>query len=133
MGGGYIYVTYLERLFILQKRAVRIICNASFLAHTDPLFYSKKILKIFDIHKFRLAIYMYQNHSTEFSSADHSYNTRFRHHLVPEFHRLNSSQRSLDFSAPHFWNSLPEYIKQADSINIFKRRVKEYLLEQYLI
>ena len=37
------YVTNLNRIFLLQKRVVRIISNASYRAHTTLLFYKLKI------------------------------------------------------------------------------------------
>ena len=36
--------TILNRLFLLQKKALRIITKSSFIAHTDPLFFHNKIL-----------------------------------------------------------------------------------------
>ena len=43
--------TNTERLLTLQKRAIRIISNSHFLAHTENLFREYKILKIEDIYK----------------------------------------------------------------------------------
>ena len=40
-----------DRLFKVQKRAVRVISKSKFNAHTDPLFQNLQILKIEDIHK----------------------------------------------------------------------------------
>ena len=44
------YATHLNKLFLLQKRSIRIINNAPFLAHTDELFFSNGILKVHDIY-----------------------------------------------------------------------------------
>ena len=38
-----------ERIFKLQKKAVRLICNTNFYAHTEPLFKQLNILKVHDI------------------------------------------------------------------------------------
>ena len=37
---------HLERILLLQKKSLRIISNSSYYAHTDPLFFENKILKI---------------------------------------------------------------------------------------
>ena len=42
---GSTYPSNLNRIFMLQKRAVRIIAKESFDAHTDPIFKNLKILK----------------------------------------------------------------------------------------
>ena len=47
------------RLLRLQKRAVRVISHASYLAHTKPLFLELKLLNVFDFSDFNLAIFMY--------------------------------------------------------------------------
>ena len=39
-------------LFLLQKRAIRIITFASFMEHSSPIFKSLKIIKFLDLVKF---------------------------------------------------------------------------------
>ena len=55
---------YLDRLFKLQKRAIRIVYHSPFLAHTSSIFYSLKLLniKIYDIYKHQLGIFMFLCH-----------------------------------------------------------------------
>ena len=50
------YDSHLNKLYLLQKRAIRIMNNASFQAHTDPLFFSNGILKIQDIYKLNIGL-----------------------------------------------------------------------------
>ena len=128
---GNTYLCHLEKLFLLQKRAVRIVCNANYLAHTNPLFISTKILKIFDIYKLNLAVYIYKNSLQNSFPRRHLHDTRFRSNLLPVFQRLTSTQRSLNFSAPSFWNELPNEIKTCSSLNSLKFKVKEFLIAQY--
>ena len=40
--------TYIDKIFLIQKNAARIISFAEFNAHTDPIFKKLKILKITD-------------------------------------------------------------------------------------
>ena len=54
--------TYLDRIFKLQKRAIRIINHSPFLAHTSSIFYDLKLLNVYDIYKYQLGIFMFFCH-----------------------------------------------------------------------
>ena len=54
------YSTCLNKLIILQKTTIRIIPQSHYLAHTDPLFSKLKLLKLDDLYKHQLCIYMYK-------------------------------------------------------------------------
>ena len=85
------YKTNLRRLVTLQKRAVRIINNSNFDAHTDPIFKELSILKFNDIHLLQLGQFMYSYKSSSLplkfsdkflqNSQFHNYNTRNSHAL----------------------------------------------------
>ena len=60
---GNTHQTYLEKILILQKRIIRIICNAPIRFHTDPLFFENNLLKIKDLYSFQLGQFMYQHNS----------------------------------------------------------------------
>ena len=62
--------TYLNNVFLLQKRVIRMICSEHFLAHTNELFYRTKILKLQDLHKFVLSTFFYKN-SSIFNAHSH--------------------------------------------------------------
>ena len=132
MWGGAL-PTHLEPLVILQKRIIRIISGAEYLAHTSPLFKSLKILKFQDIYRFRVAIYAFKNKIELASrhSRNHNYNTRNRANLLPDFERLQTTQKSILCQAPNIWNSIPENLKQLPSVSLFKKHYKKYLLEVY--
>ena len=48
-----------SRLVVLQKRAIRLISNTHYLAHTNPLFNRFQLLKLNDIYTFQLLVFMY--------------------------------------------------------------------------
>ena len=50
---------YINRLYLLQKKAVRIISKTSYFAHTNPLFAKLNIFNVFDLNKYNVGIYMY--------------------------------------------------------------------------
>ena len=95
---GSAYNSTLNPLVILQKKCIRIICNAEFLAHTDPLFKSTKLLKLKQFHELNCPIFIYKCfNSTAYanfkimmitSSQIHQYNTRNRDDIRPLHHRL---------------------------------------------
>ena len=56
------YETNLNRIFILQKRAVRVLTNSDFRAHSAPLFLQLKILDIFKLNAFHVAEFVFCYH-----------------------------------------------------------------------
>ena len=128
---GNTYESHLNPLIILQKRAIRVITKSEYLAHTNDLFSRNRILKLPDIHKLKLGIYTFKNELFSQYTRSHSYNTRNRTQLLPEFHRLSSTQRSISYSAPSFWNEIPAYIRESLSLSTFKIRLKQCLIDEY--
>ena len=109
------YMYSMLRLYRLQKRAVRLISHANFLAHTKPLFNNLNMLNIFDFSDYEIAYFMYlcfknyiPNSISEFFcyNADiHSYNT----HGTSNFHlpkiRTSLAKNCIFFKGPKIWNS----------------------------
>ena len=60
------------------------------------------------------------------------YNTRLANSLslvIPNI-RLTHSRQSIKFLGSNFklWNSLPQYLREFDNLNVFKVNLKKYLL-----
>ena len=125
------YDIHLNKLYLLQKRVIRIINNASFYAHTDPLFFSNGILKIHDIHKLNIGLYMYVNNMSAQFRRTHDYFTRGHDNLLPLDARLTLTQNSLSVVGPNIWNTIPEEIRNSPSRNSFKFNYKKFLLSRY--
>ena len=123
---------YLEPLFILQKRAIRIINKKPFLSHTNSLFLESSILKLDDLFKFNLLIYMFRGRLDQRFIRPNNYLTRFNCQLLPEFQRLTLTQRSLNFIGPYYWNKLPSSIQSSPNLRLFKKNLKLHLLTSYL-
>ena len=83
---GNTYQTCLDKLFLLQKKALRIVFNLHIRAHTDALFLEHKILKLKDLYSFQLGQFMFKynnnhlpkifNDSFHRNSHVHKYPTR---------------------------------------------------------
>ena len=129
---GGTYETHMNRIFLLQKRVVRIINGAPFLAHTNELFHESKILKIFDIYKLNIGMYMFEDQNRGQYVRNHPYSTRNRSHLLPNRANLTICQNSIAVIGPKTWNSIPDEIKDSTSKNSFKRKYKNHLLSAYV-
>ena len=58
-GNTYTYTSNVKCLFTLQKKAIRLICNADRLAHTNVMFKDMSILKLSEFVKYKTAIVMF--------------------------------------------------------------------------
>ena len=137
---GSRFDTHINRLEVLQKRAARMILNASFFTSSDDLF---KRLNILPFHKrvvyFRcifihkcihdLSSDFFKNKFLEVSSV-HSFNTRHSTNRNLIFPKCNTEycKKSFIHSAINLWNSLPNDLKGTESIFSFKFKLKQYLL-----
>ena len=52
--------TTLKRLVDLQKKGIRHVCNSKYNAHTTPLYYHNKVLKLNDLYKLSCAKFTYK-------------------------------------------------------------------------
>ena len=123
------FQTHINRLLLLQKKAIRNITCSDYLAHTDPLFYSMKILKIHDIYKLNVGLFAF-SHQNMFQRF-HSYDTRNHDNLLPVRARLRICDFSLFAAAPRIFNSIPVEIQTSMTKNVFKSGYKNYLLSTY--
>ena len=57
---GNTYTTYLQKLFVLQKRIVRVIAGVKPREHSAPLFKQLNILSIFQINIYVIGKFMYK-------------------------------------------------------------------------
>ena len=131
---GLTHPTILDCLFRLQKRVVRAISFKDIYAHSTPLFYKLKLLKLFDIHTLNLLslVYECQNNQSIQPFDDyfthlysvHNYNTRqaFKGDIyVPGTNTTQYGKRSARYTGSILWNSLDLFIRQSPSLFVFKK------------
>ena len=127
------YSSHLDPIIKLQKRVIRLITNSDYLAHTYPLFKQLKLLNIMNFRKYNLAIYFFKNRATLLPHLrhHHHYHTRNRNRPIPEHHHRTIFEKSFVYQAPIIWNELLNHnpnFADINSLNLFKRRTKQYLL-----
>ena len=134
------YVTNLQRIYLLQKRAVRAISKADYKASSKPLFANLKILDVFSIYSLQVSSFMYLYHNDalpisftqifQTGNQIHQYSTRYSDFYRPHTCRTNIKKFSILFQGPRIWNSLPNDIKNAPSFSTFKRVIKPFLRDR---
>ena len=133
--------TQLNRILLLQKKALRIIFQTHYRSHTDILFFENNILKVGDIYLFQLSQFMFKLSKDDLpaifsnmfrtNASVHYYPTRQRQYYHLPLTRTLFAKNSFVFSGPAYWNSLPQDFKESPNINIFKRKLKKMLILQY--
>ena len=93
------YVTNLQRIYLLQKRAVRAISKADYKASSKPLFANLKILDVFSVYSLQVSSFMYLYHNDalpisftqifQTGNQIHQYSTRYSHFYRPNTCRTN--------------------------------------------
>ena len=132
---------------LLQKKVIRIITNSDYLAHTQPLFKSLKILNFHDMINHQTACLMWdQDHDllpvcfTQYFqkvSKIHGYNTRMSHlGKLSENIRIRTDthgRKLLKFYGPRMLNYLKDqsFYSHSNTKNSFSRRYKEFLFDKY--
>ena len=135
---GSTYQTNLKRIITLQKKVIKIISNVPFDAHTDNLFRDHQILKFNDIYLFQTAKFMFLytkgllpntfNNMFTLTNQIHSYNTRNSNCFYIFPCRTNIRRFSIRFRGPQFYNSLNQVIQKCESVGLFSKLLKEFLL-----
>ena len=138
---GSTYESNLDKLLKLQKRALRIVCGSPFRASSNPLFVKLNKLKLCDITKQQIAMFMYKVMCRDLPDNLLNYfvlNLQVHHHNTRNsalFHidcsRTNLRKFSINCTGPKLWNSIPVYIQNAKSLYIFKKSYVAYLVNSY--
>ena len=128
---GNTYHSNINRIIIIQKRAIRLLFGAGRLDHTTPLFQRANIQKFADLVKLKTAVFMYkayhcmlpENIQRNFVKKDIMHQTRTKQQLVRPCVSWNVRSMSLCVYGIALWNALRTDIKSKNSVNTFKQAV----------
>ena len=132
----------LVKLFRIQKRAIRLITNSEWNAHTAPLFRDMNILTIYQLNLLHVASFMYkvkvhnnllpQYFVNMFMSNCnvHSHNTRQCDDFHVPYHRLVLTSNSIRVFGVNFWNSICKYIRNINSLKSFRTKFEDCIINE---
>jgi hypothetical protein len=120
----------INRLFILQKKALRIIEGNRFRDHTEPLFKKAGILKLHDLHNMKVIGVIerfYKHKATPFLSyllrtIATGISARTNNFSMPPI-RLDIERQLILYKIPKLYNALPMHLKHGVSRKSFKSHV----------
>lgn len=132
--------TRVEEIFILQKRAIRIVGHRPYLSHTSPIFKEHRLLKLTDIYKLKMGIMMFKitngswfgNTNYTKTSTSHNYNTRYAkadNFVLPQIW-TNIGKHSAHYMGPHSWAQIPISIKNLP-FYVFKKKLTDFFILSY--
>ena len=136
---GSTYQTNLNNVVLVQKKLIRIIACSPFRAHTEPLMLANILMSLSNINMYMTCIFVYQclngcfpDIFNDFYTCNrniHGRETRQASDLHVPYGRLDIRQNSMKIHGANMWNSIPENVKMSESVNLFKQRLRNFLLD----
>ena len=132
------HVTHIRKLKLLQKKAIRrpIITSSHYIAHTDPLFAMTKLLKLEDLYKYQLGIFMHKvthsqlplNMSSMFLRTDkiHSHKLRNQNAYYIQQIRTNTRKSTINFLDRHTGTRFQLIFDKLSPYTCLKRNSKSF-------
>jgi len=102
-----------QSVFMLQKKALRILCNLQYTDSCREAFRNQGILTLpaeYVLACLKLIHTNKDNYPTH--AENHAYPTRFGSNLQIPYHRINKTQQSASYWGIKFFNKLPEDLRQ---------------------
>ena len=137
---GNDYKTNLMSLYLLQKKAIHVVCKNNLLDHTLILFSSLCTLPLSDLIWLRSAMFMCKvyydllplNLLEHFLHTPSYHSTRQIKKFYVKYSRTTKKQHSITYIGPRLWNSLEIFIKDNTNLNLFRLRYKHKLMSSLL-
>lgn len=121
--------TNLNKILILQKKAIRTMLNLSKEESVRQLFIEHQILTVYSLYIYQCIMFVKVN-ETKFivNSNIHSYNTRNKNAIVLPKHKLELYKNKPSYAGCFFTRCMPKSIRDIQDTNKFKLVLKEYLI-----
>ena len=135
---GSTYQTHLNKLYLLQKRVVRIIAGVKRRTHCKPFFDSLGILSLSNIFRYNVSLFMYKFYHEmlpriynifQKNSDVHDYNTRQSEMLHLPKPNTEYGKPSFRYRGALIWNDILEKLDVNIKIGTVKKNLKKHLLK----
>ena len=125
---------YLDKLYVIQKRLIRIIYHKSPTFHSASLFKKSRILPIYHLYTLRICLLA---HDSFYKSHKPNHNAPYptRHSALSLPLPASTSacgHRQVAYQMADAWNSLPDRLREMGSVSGFRVALKQHLLESLI-
>ena len=136
----------LDRLIVLQKKAIRHVSNVKYNSHTNPLFYQLKCLKLRDAYRLNCCKMAYKRKLNTLPLY-HASKLQFNHEIRQSSTRQDDlialikpspflKVNAFNHKVGDAWNNIPNFIKgnlkyKKRSEKYFASKIKNNLLKNY--
>lgn len=120
-----------NRVFIAQKRIIRLIFGMKQTETCKVIFKNNKILTLSSLYIYRCVVHIKKNEAKyETVSENHRYQTRHGSLLKLDKYTKAMFQKSPTYASKKLFNHLPQDLKSLPKIEAFKKQVKNFLIDK---
>ena len=123
----------LNKILLLQKRAIRYMCNLDYSSSCKGNFRELHLLTAPSLFVYYSILYIYQhkNNLTKLGES-HDHNTRHRNTLAFPRHNTTKFEKQVIYNGLKLYNKLPIHIREIKEIKKFKHSLKKFLIDKCL-
>ena len=134
--------TYLNKLCILNNKLIRILFSKSKFTHVCELYTCVNSLPINKLHEFQILCFVHKclfsnecmpnvfDNYFQQSKLAVNYSSRYKNNLFIRSVNNTYGKKCISVNGSILWNNLPENFKSINSLVLFKKSLKKYLLSQ---
>lgn len=120
-----------DRLFVLQKRAVRMIANLKIRESCRGHFKKLNIMTLPSLYMYKTILYLKQHKTDTLKNNNvHKHNTRGRKDMYMPPHNLSMYEKGPTYAGIVLYNRLPDNVKDIDLVEDFKGQLKKFFIDQ---
>ena len=130
---GFTYQTYINKIFTIQKKIMRVITHSPFQCHSSPLIKKTNNLNIFQIIEYYASMFMFQQLNSTvpnvfqqnrfLSYSYHTYENGNDLSIRTPLFKLQFSKESIFDHGINIWNNLSPEIKSMTNKSKFKKMI----------
>lgn len=133
--------TVIQTIVRMQKKVIRIICNLKRNEHTSKYFKLLNELKLDDLYKLKIAVLLFKAKNSLLPDniqrlfkldCNQKYHTRQKEDFRIKFTKSKRQAIMPSFQGVHIWNSLHTELKMCKTLHMFKRKLKDTIIDNYL-
>ena len=130
---------HLDKIFKLQKKALRVISGSNYRSHSAPLFKKYNQLNVYDNFTLELCTMMYNHFHDQlptvfksfFSKKNNIYQTRNVDNYALAKVKTKFALKSVRNTGPSQWNSISRENQNVKTVQIFRKRIKQERILSY--